>query len=879
MKRRAKLSPFLTFLGGCLLMAAPAAVMWREIYQGLVPWFMDTVTQFYPLRWHAAALLHEGQLPLWNRTVFTGVPLLANPQWGLLYPGHWPFLLMPGGHTYSLINALHIGLLGLGVAAWLWVRGRRAGALAAGLIVQAGAWPWAHLAFGSYLQAAAWAPWMFAACDKGRSRPPGVWVLLGALAAAMQILAGAPQLVVYCQLGLATYALAGALGEPPRFRGVGRALRYIALQGLLALGLTAPQWLPTLHFMADCERGGALDLGRVVGGALSLKGLAQAWAGGSGLPEDAEHILYPGITATVLALVGLARSQRGIGAEAKRPSALPLLVLVALAGLWAWRPFVRLMHPWCPLVSHFHDPRRALFLAYLAAAALAGEGFDYLWRSAPRRDRHPATLRLGQVFILALALGECALFVAARVDIKSVSTGMFQLDRPYSTTGIGPGERFYAYDSGIQYSYNYTRDEFAQTLMPNLGALYGMEDIQGYDPFIPWRYAMFMRRLNSRPAPTPNLYPSHFGLVRRPESRWLRRFGPIKARGPVQRRRPFMVPRVLPAGEVMEVPFHPPVRPPETAFTAELIAAAPPQPGRLNRARIEATYYDGSRRMSLRTFFLPYSPDDVAPQNSPRINPDVWPPPDQAAFWVRAAQANQVVHSGAKGRITRAVLKNTGPVPVMIYSFAVTQEETPYRAILPGGVFLSDWEEPFAEPIEILRIDAPAASQRQEYERRGLGLLPNRVRIEMPADAEIPPVPARHLRGWSWRERRANRLAIRLPAQHEGGWLVLSEPWARGWQCRIDGQPTPIRVADIMFRAVAVPPGAKTLTMRYRPPGLMSGLVVCAVSLILAAIYLLRPRRRGDLSSHAQDAKAPSPLPPNPLPGDHAASEFEPIES
>ena len=47
------------------------------------------------------------------------MPLLADPQWGLLYPGHWLFLLMPGPRMFTLINAMHVALLGVGIFAWV----------------------------------------------------------------------------------------------------------------------------------------------------------------------------------------------------------------------------------------------------------------------------------------------------------------------------------------------------------------------------------------------------------------------------------------------------------------------------------------------------------------------------------------------------------------------------------------------------------------------------------------------------------------------------------------------------------------------------------------------------------------------------------------
>ena len=50
-----------------VLLAAPSLLMIGPLVRGAIPWFMDTVMYFFPLRVHAARLLGGGELPLWNR--------------------------------------------------------------------------------------------------------------------------------------------------------------------------------------------------------------------------------------------------------------------------------------------------------------------------------------------------------------------------------------------------------------------------------------------------------------------------------------------------------------------------------------------------------------------------------------------------------------------------------------------------------------------------------------------------------------------------------------------------------------------------------------------------------------------------------------------
>lgn len=51
----------------------------------------------------------------------------------------------------------------------------------------------------------------------------------------------------------------------------------------------------------------------------------------------------------------------------------------------------------------------------------------------------------------------------------------------------------------------------------------------------------------------------------------------------------------------------------------------------------------------------------------------------------------------------------------------------------------------------------------------------------------------------------------------EGGWLVLHDVWQPWWFAAIDGDETRLQRANVLFRAVAVPPGRHTVTMTFEP--------------------------------------------------------------
>jgi hypothetical protein len=76
--------------------------------------------------------------------------------------------------------------------------------------------------------------------------------------------------------------------------------------------------------------------------------------------------------------------------------------------------------------------------------------------------------------------------------------------------------------------------------------------------------------------------------------------------------------------------------------------------------------------------------------------------------------------------------------------------------------------------------------------------------------------------------------------------LVVSDINYPGWTASVDGRPARISVADYLLRAVSLPPGRHTVEMRYVAPAARVGAYVSLASLLLVgglAVYTLRLRR------------------------------------
>jgi hypothetical protein len=93
-----------------------------------------------------------------------------------------------------------------------------------------------------------------------------------------------------------------------------------------------------------------------------------------------------------------------------------------------------------------------------------------------------------------------------------------------------------------------------------------------------------------------------------------------------------------------------------------------------------------------------------------------------------------------------------------------------------------------------------------------------------------------------------NRVAARCRAERPA-MAVFLEQHDVGWSATVDGAPAPLLRANLLMRAVPVPPGTHLVTLAYAPPGLRAGALLSGFSTVICTVMgltppLLRRRRR-----------------------------------
>ncbi len=339
----------------------------------------DLTNMFVPWLRFAAAAVREGRLPLWNPTLFSGIPFVANSQPALFYPLTWLALFLAPTHALALSSVFHVWLAAVGMVAWLRSEAAsESGAFLGAVVFAFSGYTFTRIQAGhlGVLACGAWLPLILWFCRRALERRSWRWAVLGGAPVGLAFLAGHPATFVYVVLTLAAYAAFCAWRAAPEPREFLKSLvPLLALMLLVGLGLAAVQLLPlaelTLHsdrqavdynFAARFSWPPGYWLTLLIPNFFGEPTRTGYW--GDGVYD--EIIFYVGLLPLLLAAPGLRLRHR------LTPFLIGLGVVALLLALGQYGALHPLFYRFIPLFRVMRAPARAGFLFTLAAAALAG---------------------------------------------------------------------------------------------------------------------------------------------------------------------------------------------------------------------------------------------------------------------------------------------------------------------------------------------------------------------------------------------------------------------------------------------------------------------------------------------------------------------------
>jgi len=480
--------------------------------------------------------LSRGRMPLWNPYVLAGEPLLGVAQPAIFHPGTWIGLLLPlpQAWTFDLTLRFFFGL----ACAYLFLRGTGSSELAS--LLGAAAWGFSDFLvfYAGYPVTPSVAPFpllllglrRLARCGERaaaeRSHSDRRAVALTAVALCASVVAGHPETLLFLVFGGGLFFLA-ELWEAGR----GRRLRPVLLSlaaGALALGLTAVVLLPfvdalpqtwqhtirsTLHAQAGRSEPPIEVARRVltsfvpfaygVPGRSQIVGRLIAPAGYAGallFPLAAAGLTTPGRrrwTLLGLGLLGLALNVRlpGISDAMARLPLFDIAVTDYFVFLWVFALAALAamgldrLREGEGLAAFFGGAAAAAAAILIGASARAGALVDI--------GMSPGYLRLRvllQIAPLVVAAGASVVLFRrwgrATAAAAAALVALFCVVRRAEEAGVYPTYPESAFYPPLPVLDPIPRGAperftaFRWTFAPNIAAMYGLEDVRGYEAMI-----------------------------------------------------------------------------------------------------------------------------------------------------------------------------------------------------------------------------------------------------------------------------------------------------------------------------------------------------------------------------------------------------------
>lgn len=387
-------------IGGLALLTA-VFMLARGLSPNTMPFtpdakFSDAVTSHWPnALFLQRSIREDGTLPLWRNQIMSGQPFAANPLNKIWYPPQWLVVILPV--TLSLNLLIWLTLIMAGTGAWLWARQTGLEKIPAALVafgyilaprllaaVGAG-----HL---DVLYAVSWQAWLYWAVWRLIHQPKQHRrnSLLLAIFTALIFLSDV-RLAIYIYLLALVYAIYLITHLPEKnWRPM---FGWAVVAGVLAILLTAAQWLPLIDIAPDLSRN---RIGEEEAGVSSIEAGEFLSLVIANHEADPEKMLYVGAGVFILGLVALMMRPRQMAFWG---------IIILLAAWWGmgqnsllWISAVRLF----PSLLWFRVPARAWLIVVLLLPYMAGWGLQWMGEISPETLKKRA-VRLAAVGTLGFS--------------------------------------------------------------------------------------------------------------------------------------------------------------------------------------------------------------------------------------------------------------------------------------------------------------------------------------------------------------------------------------------------------------------------------------------------------------------------------------------
>ena len=369
----------------------------------------DLASFFIPSKISWVAAVKAGEFPLWNPYSYSGHPLFATLQPGVLYPPNLLFLLLPFDLAFNWVIITHFMLAAS--FTFLLIRevgGSRCASTAGALIFLLGGYLLSVHNVLSTLLTVTWAPLailLFLRCLSMEGRARGVYAILTSAVMTVMFLGGGIETLFGLFIMLLFICLFPSI-FPAVSISSGRRSNLLLLSASAAafLLLSAVQIIPFIELSQLSTRNSGIEYEKATTWSFQVKDFIQFL-----LPDPFgyqssldKYWANPSWIKTVyIGAVPVILSTFYVLGERRR--AIPLLALMALSivlALGGSTPLYKVVFDWLPIFDKVRYPVKFIFIFILCMSVTAGLGLDALKKGM--EDGRAEVLTAARVlFILA----------------------------------------------------------------------------------------------------------------------------------------------------------------------------------------------------------------------------------------------------------------------------------------------------------------------------------------------------------------------------------------------------------------------------------------------------------------------------------------------
>jgi Bacterial membrane protein YfhO len=238
------------------LAALAAMVTWfcdEMIFSGKIPFFRDLSSYFYPIKFSVAEAFKAGELPLWDRRMAAGFPIMAGFQSAVFYPPSIAYFLLPFFAAVQFTFVFHYAVAASGsyVLFRSWKYPVYVSVVGA-ILFSFGGVTVSLTNLVNHFQSAVWLPWLIYFWERTVKIERWSALVVFSIVALCQLLAGSPEIFIF-SIGLVLLDTVRMYSEG-ECRGFCRKVFVLLAAGLIIIGLGMVQLLPTAELIFQSRR-------------------------------------------------------------------------------------------------------------------------------------------------------------------------------------------------------------------------------------------------------------------------------------------------------------------------------------------------------------------------------------------------------------------------------------------------------------------------------------------------------------------------------------------------------------------------------------------------------------------------------------------------